>query len=181
MNVATAVCLAALDHLLRQAGWARERLRPHAGRHARLDLVPFAVAFTIAENGTLAASPADAVPEVTLTLPLADALAAASGGQGASMAKAQIAGSADLADALAFVFRHLRWDIEEDLAKFIGDIAAHRLVEAPRHLASAVAESFGEEDSPLAARAESERFARDIQTLEAGLAKLEMRIGRLKS
>jgi ubiquinone biosynthesis protein UbiJ len=179
MSAAAIVSLAALDHLLGQAAWARERLRPHAGRHVRLDLAPFAVAFTIAEDGTLAASPADAVPEVTLSLPLADALAAASGGLEAVMAKALIEGKAELADALAFVFRRLRWDIEEDLAKFVGDIAAHRLVDVSRGLASSIAGYFGGESSPLATHPESERFARDIQTLEAGLAKLEERIGRL--
>ncbi|MDR0633519.1 MAG: SCP2 sterol-binding domain-containing protein, partial [Azoarcus sp.] len=111
--------LAAVDHLLARASWARERLRPHAGRHARLDLAPFAIAFTIAGDGTLTASPADAEPEVTLGLPLADAIAAR-GGPETLMAKAHISGSADLADALAFVFRHLRWDIEEDLSGFVG-------------------------------------------------------------
>ncbi|MDR2092119.1 MAG: SCP2 sterol-binding domain-containing protein [Azoarcus sp.] len=180
MSTATVVCLAAFNHLLGQATWARERLRPHAGRHAHLDLAPFAVAFTIAEDGTFVASPADAAPEVTLTLPLADTLAALGGGLEAVMASARIAGSADLADALVFVFRHLRWDIEEDLAKFIGDIAAHRLVEAPRRLASAATGAFGEETAPLIGRAENERFARDIQALEAGLSKLEEQIGRMK-
>ncbi|MDR0702275.1 MAG: SCP2 sterol-binding domain-containing protein [Azoarcus sp.] len=180
MSVAEAVCLAAFNHLLGQAGWARERLRSHAGRHASLDLAPLAVAFTIAEDGAFAASPADAAPEVTLTLPLADVLAALGGGQEAVMAKARIAGSADLADALAFVVRHLRWDIEEDLAKFVGDIAAHRLFEAPRRLASAVTVAFGEESAPLTRRVENERFARDIQALETGLSKLEEHIGRMK-
>jgi ubiquinone biosynthesis protein UbiJ len=98
------------------------------------------------------------------------------------MAKAHISGSADLADALAFVFRHLRWDIEEDLSGFVGDIAAHRLAavgkrlaEAPRRLADAI---VGKEPSPVAKRAESATLAGGIQALEADLAALEKRLGR---
>jgi ubiquinone biosynthesis protein UbiJ len=179
MNAAEAVCLAALDHLLEQAGWARERLRPYAGRHVRLDLAPFALAFAVTGDGTLAASPADAAPEVTLALPLAEALAALGSGWDAAMTKVRVSGSADLADALAFVFRHLRWDIEEDLAKFTGDIAAHRLVTGGKRLAEAPRRLAAAKNSPFTAREEGEQLVRDIQALEADLAKLEARAGLL--
>ncbi|MDR2032419.1 MAG: SCP2 sterol-binding domain-containing protein [Azoarcus sp.] len=181
--------LATINHLLEQAEWARERLRPHAGRHARLDLAPLAIAFVITGDGMLAASPAETVPEVTLTLALGDALAAR-GGLETLMAKARINGAADLAETLVDVFRHLRWDAEEDLAKFVGDIAAHRLVttgerltQAPLRLGRAIAGSIGDyltnESTLLASRPESNRFAAEAQALEIRLAALEKRIDAL--
>jgi hypothetical protein len=45
----------------------------------------------------------------------------------ALFASVKLSGSADLAECLAFVFRNLGWDIEEDLASVLGDIPARRL------------------------------------------------------
>jgi ubiquinone biosynthesis protein UbiJ len=191
MTAAAPLFLAAINHLLAQSSWARDRLIPHAGRHACLDLAPLAIAFSITDSGTLTASAAETEPEVTLSLPLGEAFTTAGGGLPALMAKVHISGSADLADALGFVFRHLRWDAEEDLARLVGDIAAHRLAavgkklaRAPRKLASTVADSLGDhlgkESAPLVARAEGEGFAAEIQAFETRLAKLEERVGRIK-
>ena len=43
------------------------------------------------------------------------------------MKSVRINGNAEMADALGFVFRNLRWDPEADLAGVVGDVAAHRL------------------------------------------------------
>ncbi|MDR0717754.1 MAG: SCP2 sterol-binding domain-containing protein [Azoarcus sp.] len=182
--------LAAINHLLGQAQWARERLRPQAGRHARLDITPLTLVFTITPEGTLTAAAAETAPEVTLTLALGEALAASGGGLNALMAKAQINGAADLADTLVAVFSHLRWDAEEDLAKLIGDIAAHRLLttgerlaQAPLHLGRALADSIGgylaNEAAPLVTRPESQRLAAETHALATRLAALEKRLDRL--
>jgi ubiquinone biosynthesis protein UbiJ len=175
----TAPFLAALNHLLAQSSWARDRLRPHAGRHVRLNLAPFAATFTVTATGTFAST--DEAPEVTLELPLSEAFAAAGGGLDALMAKPRISGSADLAEALAFVFRRLRWDAEEDLARFVGDIAAHRLAtaaarlaQAPRRLAKALA------GRSLVTAAEGEALSAGSRNLETGLARLETRIAHLR-
>ncbi|MDR2689354.1 MAG: hypothetical protein LBB76_06305 [Azoarcus sp.] len=129
--LASRAVLTILDHLLAQAAWARDRLRPHAGRRARLDLHPFIVDFTVNEEGFVDAS-SPASPEVSLSLPLDQVMKAISAGKGIEvlMAQAHISGSADLAEALGFVFRHLRWDIGEDLSHVFGDIVAHRIVSA---------------------------------------------------
>jgi ubiquinone biosynthesis protein UbiJ len=189
---ATRLFLAILNHLLTQAPWARARLSPHAGRHARLDLARLTVDFTIGADGLLVPSEPDSLPEVTLALPLGALILPPPGGLDALMAKAQISGSADLADALAFVLRHLRWDAEEDLAKFIGDIAAHRLVTVgerfahiPRQLAASAAGNasglLGKESAALlVARADGENLAADIRLFESALASLETRVAHLE-
>lgn len=189
MTTAATLFLATLNHLLAQSPWAGERLRPHAGRHARLDLAPLTVAFTITDNGTLSASDIEAVPEVTLSLPLKEAFASAGSGLEALMAKIHLTGSADLADALAFVFRHLSWDAEEDLSRLVGDIAAHRIAAVgqklsllPQHLLTRVTTHLSSGDtSILAARPLLDNFAADIQTLNQDLTRLEQRIQQFSS
>jgi ubiquinone biosynthesis protein UbiJ len=47
-----------------------------------------------------------------------------------------VAGNARLASEVMFLFRHLRWDAEEEAAKLIGDVAAHRLAGMARGVAA---------------------------------------------
>ena len=88
------------------------------------------------------------------------------------------------------IARNLRWDIEEDLSRVFGDIAAHRVVETGRKLdnwgrqgAENIARSFAEywtEERPLiACRAEVAQFARDVDALRDDLARVEKRVERL--
>ena len=70
--------LSALNHVLAQQGWARDRLRAHAGRTVRMVVVsplgPVSAGARIAGDGTLEVAGVDA-PTVTLTLtPSIDAL-----------------------------------------------------------------------------------------------------------
>jgi ubiquinone biosynthesis protein UbiJ len=64
--------------------------------------------------------------DVVLTLP-SDVPAKLLLDRDALFASVKLSGSADLAESLAFVFRNLSWDIEEDLASVLGDIPARRL------------------------------------------------------
>ena len=120
--------LAAFNHLLAQAPWARERLRPYAGRTARFTLPPLAGAFGIDPEGHVAAPPASCeVADVTIHLPAAAPLLALQG-LDVLMRGVRLEGAVDFAESLGFVLKHLRWDAEEDLSRVVGDIAAHRIV-----------------------------------------------------
>ncbi len=118
---------AAINHLLGQASWAREKLMPFAGHAAQIKLPPFEAAFLITPDGSIAAPAPDAELEVAISLPAATPLLALQGKE-AVMRAARIEGSAEFAQALGFVIRNLRWDAEEDLSRLVGDVAAHRLV-----------------------------------------------------
>jgi ubiquinone biosynthesis protein UbiJ len=129
------VALGALNHLLAAAPWARERLTPFAGHRARIVLPPWQFEFRIAADGTLE-SLGDSAIEVEIALP-AGAPFAALQGREALMRGVRVSGSAEFAEALSFVLRNLDWDAEEDLSRFVGDIAAHRLAQAARTIVSA--------------------------------------------
>jgi ubiquinone biosynthesis protein UbiJ len=125
MQTLPAPVIAAINHLLGQAAWAREKLAPFAGHSALIKLPPFEAAFLIGEDGCISPASAAAELEVSISLPAETPLLALQG-KDAVMRAARIEGSAEFAEALAFVIRNLRWDAEEDLSGIVGDIAAHR-------------------------------------------------------
>jgi len=179
--------LAAVNHVLDQAGWARKLLQPYAGRSIRIAMQPFSLSFAIDSAGCLQASTASA--DLDIVLPAAAPLLAMQGSE-AVMKAAQISGPADLANTLNFVLRHLRWDIEEDLSKVIGDIAAHRVVsafeaftrwqgQAGRNLAENIGEYLVEENPTLVTASSVASFAGEVERLRSDLAMLEQRVARL--
>ncbi len=44
----------------------------------------------------------------------------------------EVGGDTDFAAAINHIARNLRWDVEEDLSRIFGDIAAHRMAETGR-------------------------------------------------
>lgn len=184
--------LSATNHLLSQAGWARQRLQPHAGRTARLALAPVAeIDLSVAADGHLAEWSGEEPPEVTLRLAVADLPRLLVDGLETAMRHVRIEGNAEFAEALGFVFRHLRWDAEEDLSRVFGDIAAHRLVEGGRKAAAEgkrsleraggnLAEYLTEESPLLVQRKALPGFAEDVVALRDAVARLDKRVGRLE-
>lgn len=177
--------LAVINHLLADAAWARARLLPFAGRTARLRLAHWQLDVAIDELGQLALATA-AQPDVEITLP-ADAPLAALRGADAAAKDVHIIGSAELADAFGFVLRNLRWDFEEDLAKGVGDIAAHRIAglvhafaawqrQAAGNLAENLAEYLTEEQPMLVKQADTASLAAGVRRLCDDLARLEQRL-----
>lgn len=178
--------LAALNHLLAAAGWATARLRPFAGRQARIEMLPFVFAFEIDVDGRVRANPDIESSDVVVRLP-ADAPFLLPQGLAKIMAGASVEGNAEFATELSFVFRNLRWDAEEDLAKLFGDIAARRLVQgasgflgwqkqAAANLSANLAEYLGREQSLLVTRDEFAAFREELVRLNAALLQMERRL-----
>lgn len=181
--------LAPINRLLRQNSWALERLKPFAGKTLRVDFFPFIFSLCISEHGEAAAATPDQTPDIItrLTPGLMLRLAARDTSVWNDI---PVEGDASLAAALNGIARNLRWDVEEDLSRVVGDIAAHRMVDTGRKLADwgrqsadNLARSFAEywtEERPLiAARADLEQFIRDVDALRDDVARLEKRIDQL--
>ena len=189
MQALPAPLQAAINHLLGQASWAREKLVPFAGHSAQIKLPPFEAAFLIGEDGCVSAPAPDADLEVSISLPAATPLLTLQG-KDAVMRAARIEGSAEFAETLGFVIRNLRWDAEEDLSRIVGDIAAHRIVtgtrefagwqrQAAQNLAANLAEYFTEEQPLVARQTDIAEFSDDIDRLRDDVARLEKRLQRL--
>lgn len=180
----------AVDHLLSRAPWARARLMPFAERVLHIDGAPFQMRARITDDGHLVTADATDEAAVRITLPLGEMPAAlASGGLGRALGRARIDGDAEMAEALGFVFRNLEWDVEEDLARVLGDIPAHRMSGAARALRSSairgvealggnVGEYLTEESGLLVPRAQVEAFGDEVAGLRDALARLQKRVDR---
>ena len=183
--------LAAINHLLAGEDWARQRLAPFAGQTARLEFGALALPLSISADGLFVAADRDTPADVTITLP-ADAPLRALTDRESLFTAAQLSGSAQLAENLGFVFRNLRWDVEADLSRVVGDIAAHRLVavgsrvaswqrQQAFNLAANVAEYFTEESPSIARQRDVAGFCAQVADLPQQLDRLEARIAALET
>ena len=183
--------IAALNHLLAQQAWAAERLRIFAGQSAEFRNPPFPdLRVTVLENGFLDLARSDSAASLVVKL-RSSALPLLLARNESALREVEIEGSAEFANTVQHLFRHLTWDVEEDLSKFLGDVVAHRLVsqaktlvawqrEAATRLAENLAEYWTEEQPLLARAPDVEKFKRDVDVLRADAERIEKRIERLE-
>jgi ubiquinone biosynthesis protein UbiJ len=183
--------IAFINHLLAEEQWARDKLAPFAGKRVRVT-APAApdLAFAVATDGML--EPAgEGDPDLTIGLSPA-AVPKLLARDEAVLQTIAFSGDAELAAALQFLFRHLRWEVEEDLSLVVGDVAAHRIaetgrafaawqVDAAERLGQNVAEYLTEEAELLAPKPELARFAREVADLVDAVERLEKRLDRIAS
>ena len=180
----------ALNHLLGAEAWARDKLKPYAGQCVEFRSPPLpALRLDILDSGLVRSAAQDAVPNLVVSIG-PGALPALLRGEEALLREIGIEGNADLAGTVQYLFRHLRWDLAEDLSKVFGDVLAQRMVSEGkrfvawnREAAEKLAQNFAEywiEERPLLARpAEARQFLADVDQLRDDLARLEKRIGTL--
>jgi ubiquinone biosynthesis protein UbiJ len=127
-----------LNHVLMQEPQAMDRLKRQAGRIVEGRWRMFHVRLVATPAGLLdLASPA-AAPDLTLTVtddsPWTLGRAALRGEKPA----VRIAGDVQFAAEVNWLVDHVRWDLEEDLARVVGDAPAHAVGQAVRGMAEAL-------------------------------------------
>jgi ubiquinone biosynthesis protein UbiJ len=180
----------AANHVLRATPVALERLRPHAGRTIAIAVGPMQVAFTVQTTGELVPALAGAARDLDVRISpfLLPRLAA---GEEAAFRDIDMVGDMELAQEVSYLMRNLRWDVEEDLSRVVGDIAAHRIAggasavsralrEGGLRTAQAAAEYWTEESPLIASRVKVRGFIDDVARLTDDLQRLEKRIERLE-
>lgn len=179
----------ALNHLLKEEGWALDRLRAFAGAKVLIEAGPITLDLLIDEHGLFRNGDKSQLPDVTLTLPADMAVKLLFDRQNL-FSSVKLTGSADIAENLAFVFRNLHWDAEAELANLIGDIPARRLamfgarfgsqvVDNTRRLTENVIEYAREDSQLLAPNHDIQVLRQAVKDLQDDLARLETRIARL--
>jgi ubiquinone biosynthesis protein UbiJ len=178
-----------LNHLLNGQPWLRERLIPFSGRSVRVQIDPVSLIFAVAPDGALTLGNEDAQPDAIAHLSFLT-LMRLGAGDDAARAAVEVRGDTAFAAVVAGVLRELRWDAEEDLSKLVGDIAAHRLVQAGRslsawprqvalNLAEGAAEFWTEEQPLLVSQQTAEEWASAVDEIRDAVERLEKRIERL--
>lgn len=137
-----------LNHVLQQEPEAQARLKRQAGRLVEAHWRHFSVRLQATPAGLLDLGAAQAQPDLTLTLtddsPFALAQAALRGDKPA----VRIAGDVQLAAEVQWLVDHVRWDVEEDVSRIVGDAPAHALGQAVRAMTDAVRKFVGKQPAP---------------------------------
>ena len=128
----------ALNHVLMQEPQAQARLARHAGRVAQARWRVFLVRLVATPAGLLDLAPATAHPDLTLTLTEESPWQLAQAALRGDKPPVRIAGDVQFAAEINWLVEHVRWDLEEDLSRVIGDAPAHALGDAARRMVQAL-------------------------------------------
>lgn len=180
-----------LNRVLRDYPLARAELAAHAGKEVTIDIGPFAGRFRIAADGSteMVGEGRDAPPALAFQIS-PSLLPRLMRRDETAYREIVFTGDSELASLLSNIARNVEWDIEEDLSKLIGDIAAHRVVdglrgavqwrdEAGERLTANIAEYLTEEKRAFIVTADLESLALANEILRDDVARLDARISRL--
>ena len=178
-----------LQHLTKQNDWSREYLIGFANKIVQFDFVLVKVNLQILNDGSLAIAAQHTEPDATIYLPPSLALRLMAGDESAK-SHIKIDGDTHLAAEFSKVLQNMRWDIEEDLSHFTGDIAAFKIGELSKkafsemrqqsiNAAEMLTEFWQEEKPMLAKKRHLEQFNTDVDTLKSDVARFEKRLQKL--
>ncbi|QEI08614.1 hypothetical protein FXN63_24295 [Pigmentiphaga aceris] len=181
----------AFNALLDREPWARDRLQAHAGKTAKLALGGLTFAFGITAAGHVAPALEAVAPDVVLTVATDKISSLMSDDPARRMSAVRIEGDASLAHTISDLARDLRWDVEEDLAGVVGDVAALRLVQGARainagvrdgawRLAENLSEYVTEEAGLVASAPALAAWSGDVRRLRDGVERADKRLEALR-
>lgn len=123
-------CILFLNHVLQQEPEAQQRLIRLKGRVVRFQWRFVSLPLVPTPAGLLELAPEHLVPELTLTLTDESPLAMARTSFRGDKPAVRIEGDVQLAAEVNWLVDHVRWDVEEDLARVVGDAPAHAIAAA---------------------------------------------------
>ena len=132
-----------LNHVLQQEPEAQARLKRQAGRLIEAHWRVFHVRLQATPAGLLDLAPLGNQPDLTLTLTEESPLLLAQAALRGEKPPVRIAGDVQLAAEVQWLVDHVRWDLEEDLSRVIGDAPAHGMGQVARGMADALRRFVG--------------------------------------
>ncbi|MBT8526277.1 ubiquinone biosynthesis accessory factor UbiJ [Polynucleobacter paneuropaeus] len=129
-----------VNHVLASEPWAMAELSPHVGKSISLNLPMGQMAVEITPQGKLSAlnsaDQAGLVLEVSAQA-LSGLLASSGNLRDQAFKAVKISGDADLAQLIGRLVSQVRWEYEEDLAKWVGDAPANFAVRQAKTMVKA--------------------------------------------
>ncbi|NML43788.1 hypothetical protein HHL11_08510 [Ramlibacter sp. G-1-2-2] len=127
-----------LNHVLQQEPEAQARLKRQSGRMVEARWRVFTVRLQATPAGLLDLGSPNQVPDLLLTVTEDSPFALATGAVRGEKPAIRIEGDVQLAAEVQWLVDHVRWDIEEDLARVFGDAPAHAIGQVLRRMGEAV-------------------------------------------
>lgn len=133
-----------LNHVLQQEPEAMQRLARQKGRVVKFAWQQFTLLLTATPVGlvAVAAKPFDSNPKIDLLLEITDTNVADISQKimRGDKPHVRIEGDIQLAAEVQWLTQHVQWDLEDDLARIIGDVPAHHAMNAARAVQSKLKE-----------------------------------------
>lgn len=178
-----------LQHLTNQNQWSREYLLPFAGEVVQFDIAFIKTNLLILEDGSLSIAGETAAPAASIHAPPSLMLRLLSGDESAKT-QIKIEGNSHLATELSKVLQHMRWDVEEDLSKIVGDIGANKSIAVSKkvfdeakkqtiNIAEMLTEFWQEEKPILTKKRHVVQFNSEVDALRSDVARFEKRLEKL--
>ena len=140
-----------LNHVLQQEPQAMERLARQKGRVILSQWREFSFKVQATPAGLLDLAPADAPADLSLAVIDESPIAIAQAVMQGRKPKVRIEGDVQLAAEVNWLADHVRWDVEEDLSRLLGDAPSHMLAQAARTMVQALQQFVGRRTNPGAA------------------------------
>lgn len=175
---------------------ARQRLRAHDGKVIAAQVGPVQTRMRITTEGEMElvgdTSVAISAPgaDVSLTIPLS-LLSGLATKEATALRQIEFTGDSELAATLSNIARNIEWDIEADLSRVVGVVAAHRIIDtaqrarawqtdARQRFTANVAEYLTEERQAFVVTRELENLAQQNETLRDDIARLNARLAKMQ-
>ena len=132
-----------LNHILGSEKEATSRLARQKGQVVLMQWRFFAIKLVATPAGLLDLAAPDSAPDLTLVVTQESPIAIAQAVLRGDKPGVRIEGDVQLAAEVNWLVDHIRWDIEEDVARIIGDVPAHTLGQAVRVIGEALRQFVG--------------------------------------
>jgi ubiquinone biosynthesis protein UbiJ len=127
-----------INHVLMQEPEAQARLARQVGRVLEARWRSFLLRLVATPAGLLDLAAPDAQSDLALTLTEESPWDLAQAVLRGDKPPVQIAGDVQFAAEVNWLVDHVRWDLEEDLSRIVGDVPAHSMAQAARQAIQAL-------------------------------------------
>ena len=179
-----------VNHLLAKEKWASAKLQSHANKIACFDLRAISLRVKVGADGMLESAAEGVQADVTIRIKLSD-LSQILQQRDKAFSYVKIDGDADLANTISYLSDNLRWEVEEDLSRVVGDLAAVKLVSGAKALTESLkrtqqsvqenlAEYFLEENPMLVRPAAIKGFGEQVTQLRDDVERFMKRLEKIE-
>ncbi len=139
-----------MNHVLMQEPEAQARLARHSRRVVEARWRKFVIRLITTPAGLLDLAPPAAVADLTFDVTQESAFELAQAALRGDKPSVRIVGDVQLAAEINWLVDNVRWDVEEDLSRIVGDAPAHALGQAGRATVEALRQFAGRGAAPTA-------------------------------